>query len=112
MFSYFSFLYIYDKTKRYVGDKVHSILERDYFRDIRNSISEKTVKLATNEDYAQEEHIKRLLKERQKRIDDELRPMNEIRKAKEDFRFRMYRTIARKREREKDRDKNHDLDRS
>lgn len=104
----FSFLFdptaFFQRLKNQFADKIYSILKGKEPKEIVDETKERAMKLATDESYANAENINRILKERQKKIDEARQPQEEIYKAKQEFKMRMYKATMQKKGQGKNRD--------
>ena len=108
----FGFLFnpasFFERLRNQFADKIHFILKGKEPSEIVDETKEQAMKFATDKSYAQTEHIKRVLKERQQKIDEARQPQEEIWKAKQEFKMRMYKATMQKKEQQK----NHELEKS
>lgn len=88
------------------ADRIYKIIKGKEPQEIIDETKYRAMKIATDTHFANTKHIKSILAERQRKIDEQFKPEREIGNVKDEVRYRMYKTIRNKQNKE------HDLDKS
>jgi len=106
MFYIFNFSAFLRDFRDSFADRIWKIVKGKEPQDIVDETKERAMKIATDTQFANTEHIKSILRERQNKIDEQFKGEREIGAVKDDVRLRMYKTIWNKQ------NKDHDLEKS
>lgn len=106
MFYIFNFSAFLRDFRSLFADRIHKIIKGKEPQEVIDETKDRAMQIATDAQFANTEHIKSILAERQRKMDEQFKPEREIGSVKDEVRYRMYKTIRNKQNKE------HDLDKS